>query len=103
MLDVFRFSWCAVRTFASVILLILALYTALWGFVKLHSAAARNVDPDAALQRVSRTTKGRSWSARRQDGLQRSARGCLRAHYHSPYDNNTLLDTPVSRSRHWMN
>ena len=52
MFDVFRFAWFAVRTFAGVILLMLALHAALWMFVKLHSMASRNVDPDAALRRV---------------------------------------------------
>jgi hypothetical protein len=51
-LEVFRFALFAVRTFFGVILLILVLYAALWVFVKVHSAAMANVDPDAALQRV---------------------------------------------------
>ena len=52
MLEVFRFALFAVRTFFGVILLILVLYAALWVFVKVHSAAMANVDPDAALRRV---------------------------------------------------
>ena len=52
MLEVFRFALFAVRTFFGVILLILALYAALWVFVKVHSAAIGNADPDAALRRV---------------------------------------------------
>ena len=52
MWDVFRFAWFAVRTFFGVCLLILALYAALWGFVKFHSALAPKGDPDAALRRV---------------------------------------------------
>lgn len=52
MFDVFRFALFAVRTFFGVILLILALYATLWVFVKVHSAAMGNVDPDAALRRV---------------------------------------------------
>jgi hypothetical protein len=35
-----------------VILHILALYAALWVFVKVHSAAIDSLDPDAALRRV---------------------------------------------------
>jgi hypothetical protein len=50
--EVFRFALFAVRTFFGVILLILALYAALWVFVKVHSAAMGNADPDAALRRV---------------------------------------------------
>ena len=53
MFEVFRFALFAVRTFFGVILLILALYAALWVFVKVHSAAMGNVDPDAALRRVT--------------------------------------------------
>ena len=52
MFEVFRFALFAVRTFFGVILLILALYAALWVFVKVHSAAMGNADPDAALRRV---------------------------------------------------
>jgi len=52
-LEVFRFALFAVRTFFGVILLILALYAALWVFVKVHSAAMGNVNPDAALRRVT--------------------------------------------------
>lgn len=52
MFEVFRFAWFAVRTFFGVILLILALYAAMWVFVKVHSAATGSVDPDAALNRV---------------------------------------------------
>jgi hypothetical protein len=51
-LEVFRFALFAVRTFFGVILLILVLYAALWAFVKVHSAAMGNADPDAALRRV---------------------------------------------------
>jgi hypothetical protein len=50
--EVFRFALFAVRTFFGVILLILALYAALWVFVKVHPAAMGNADPDAALRRV---------------------------------------------------
>jgi hypothetical protein len=50
--EVFRFALFAVRTFFDVIALILALYAALWVFVKVHSAAMGNADPDAALRRV---------------------------------------------------
>jgi len=53
MLDVFRFAWFAVRTFFGVIALVLALYAALWGFVKVHSVAVGRADPDAALKRVT--------------------------------------------------
>ena len=52
MLDVFRFAWFAVRTFFGVGALLLALYAAMWVFVKIHSSAMGNVDPDAALRRV---------------------------------------------------
>jgi hypothetical protein len=52
MLDVFRFVWFAVRTFLGVIALVLALYAALWLFVKVDSTLRGNVDPDAALRRV---------------------------------------------------
>jgi hypothetical protein len=52
MLDVFRFAWFAARTFFGVIALVLALYGALWVFVKVHSAAMGDADPDAALKRV---------------------------------------------------
>jgi len=52
MLDVFRFAWFAVRTFFGVGLLLLALYAAMWVFVKIHSSAMGDVDPDAALRRV---------------------------------------------------
>lgn len=52
MFDVFRFALFAVRTFFGVIALILVLYAALWVFVKVHSAAMGNADPDAALGRV---------------------------------------------------
>ena len=48
----FRFALNAVRTFFGVILLILALYAALWVFVKVHSAATIGMDPSAALRRV---------------------------------------------------
>jgi hypothetical protein len=52
MLDVFRFAWFGVRTFFGICGLILALYMAMWAFVRLHSAMAGNADPDAALKRV---------------------------------------------------
>jgi len=52
MWDVFRFAWFAVRTFFGVCLLILALYAALWAFVRIHSGLAPSADPDAALKRV---------------------------------------------------
>ena len=52
MFEVFRFALFAVRTFFGVVLLILALYAALWVFVKVHSVAMGNADPDAALRRV---------------------------------------------------
>jgi hypothetical protein len=52
MLEVFRFALFATRTFFGVILLILGLYAALWVFVKVHSVAMGNLDPDAALRRV---------------------------------------------------
>jgi hypothetical protein len=50
--DVFRFAWFAVRTFMGVIALILAAYAAMWLFVRIHSVAMRNEDPNAALNRV---------------------------------------------------
>ena len=52
MFEVFRFALFAVRTFFGAILLILALYAALWVFVKIDSTAKGNVDSDAALRRV---------------------------------------------------
>ena len=52
MFDVFRFAWFCLRTFIGLIGLILALYGALWLFVKIDSARSGNADPDAALQRV---------------------------------------------------
>ena len=52
MLDVFRFAWFAVRTFFGVGALLLAMYVAMWVFVKIHSTAMGNADPDAALRRV---------------------------------------------------
>jgi hypothetical protein len=52
MLDVFRFAWFAVRTFAGFVLLVLTLYAALWLFVKILSAAPGTDDHGAALQRV---------------------------------------------------
>lgn len=52
MFEVFRFALFAVRTFFGVILLILALYAALWVFVRILSEAPGNTDPDAALRRV---------------------------------------------------
>ncbi len=52
MLDVFRFAWFAVRTFAGFVLLVLTIYAALWVFVKIDSMATRNADPDAALRLV---------------------------------------------------
>jgi hypothetical protein len=51
-LDVFRFAWFAVRTFFGLAALILTLHGAMWVFVKIHSAAMGNADPDAALRRV---------------------------------------------------
>ena len=45
MLDVFRFAWFAVRTFLGVIALVLALYAALWLFVKVLSLAPGGTDP----------------------------------------------------------
>jgi len=51
-LDVFRFAWFAVRTFAGFVLLVLTIYAALWVFVKIDSMATRNADPDAALRLV---------------------------------------------------
>lgn len=53
MFDVFRFALFAVRTFFGVIALTLVLYAAMWVFVKVHSAAMGNSDPDAALRRVT--------------------------------------------------
>jgi hypothetical protein len=50
--DVFRFAWFAVRTFFGLILLLVALYGALWLFVEVDSALRGNADPDAALRRV---------------------------------------------------
>ena len=52
MFEVFRFALFAVRTFFGVILLMLALYAALWVFVRILSEAPSNTDPDAALRRV---------------------------------------------------
>jgi hypothetical protein len=52
MLDVFRFAWFAVRTFFGVAALMLAIYAAMWVFVKIHSTAMASADPDAALRRV---------------------------------------------------
>ena len=52
MLDVFRLAWFAVRTFFGVIALVLALYAALWLFVKILSAAPSNDEPGAALRSV---------------------------------------------------
>ncbi len=52
MFEVFRFAWFAVRTLFGVVLLILTLYGAMWVFVRIHSAAMGNSDPDAALRRV---------------------------------------------------
>ena len=52
MLDVFRFAWFALRTFAGFVLLVLTLYAALWAFVKIDSMATRNVDHHAALRLV---------------------------------------------------
>jgi hypothetical protein len=52
MLDVFRFAWFAVRTFVGVGALLLAIYAAMWVFIKIHSTAMGNADPDAALRRV---------------------------------------------------
>jgi hypothetical protein len=62
--EVFRFALFAVRTFFGVILLILALYAALWVFAKVRSAAMGNADPDAALRRV----KAYNAQAIRHDG-----------------------------------
>jgi hypothetical protein len=52
-LDVFRFAWFAIRTFLGLIALVLALYGALWLFVKVDSALRGDADPDAALRRVN--------------------------------------------------
>ena len=52
MLDVFRFAWFAVRTFAGFVLLVLTIYAALWVFVKIDSMATRNARPDPALRLV---------------------------------------------------
>jgi hypothetical protein len=51
-LDVFRFAWFAVRTFAGLVLLVLTLYAAMWAFVKILSAAPGNDDSGATLRRV---------------------------------------------------
>ena len=48
MFEVFRFAWFAVRTLFGVVLLILTLYGAMWVFVRIHSAAMGNSDPEAA-------------------------------------------------------
>ena len=72
MWDVFRFAWFAVCTFFGVCGLILALYAALWVFVKVHSTMAGNSDPDAVRQRVMlysaqglpRGDRGQYWSPR---------------------------------------
>jgi hypothetical protein len=53
MFDVFRFAWFAVRTFLGLIVLAVALYAALWLFVKLLQADPGSDDPGAALQRVN--------------------------------------------------
>ena len=53
MLDVFRFAWFAIRTFLGLIALVLALYGALWLFVKVDSDLRGDADPDAALRRVN--------------------------------------------------
>ena len=52
-MDVFRFAWFAVRTFFGIGLLILALEASMWMFVKVHSMAMGDVEPDAALRRVN--------------------------------------------------
>ncbi len=53
MFDVFRFAWFAVRTFLGLILLVVALYAALWVFVKILQADPGNDDPGVALRRVN--------------------------------------------------
>jgi len=52
MLDVFRFAWFAVRTFAGFVALVPVLYAVLWLFVKILSAAPGTDDHGAALRRV---------------------------------------------------
>lgn len=64
MFDVFRFAWFAVRTFFGVIALVLALYAALWVFVKILSAAPGNDAAGAAIRRANSD----SGQAVRRDG-----------------------------------
>jgi len=80
-LDVFRFAWFAVRTFAGFVLLVLTIYAALWVFVKIDSMATRNADPDAALrlvkaynaQRIGQVRKPRACTACRCERLWRGS------------------------------
>ena len=85
MWDVFRFAWFAVRTFLGVCGLILAIYAALWMFVKVHSTMAGNSDPDAVRKRVM------SYSAQ---GL---PRGDRRAALVSPTDGSECGGARVAR------
>jgi len=66
MLDVFRFAWFAVRTFAGLVLLVLTLHAALWLFVKILSAGPGNDDPGAALRRVQSYNAQQTGQARRR-------------------------------------
>jgi len=52
MLDVFRLAWFAVRTFFGAIALVLAMYAALWVFVRVLSAAPGAADPNGAPPRT---------------------------------------------------
>jgi len=63
-LGVFRFAWFAVRTLFGVIALILAGHVALSILVTVHSVAARDVDPNATLNRVKSYNEQRAHSRR---------------------------------------
>jgi hypothetical protein len=80
--EVFRFALFAVRTFFGVILLILALYAALWVFVKVHCGgdgqrgSGRRLAARQVVQRAGDQTRGSKdccGSSRQREGLQRTA------------------------------
>jgi hypothetical protein len=92
-------SFCAVRR-AHLLRrdrIVLALYAALWVFVKVHSAAMGSVDPDAALRRVmsynAQAIRRENGKAAADPPAGRSAGNTARAvaygrQYHSAYGND---------------
>jgi hypothetical protein len=68
-LDVFRFAWFVVRTFAGFVLLVLTLHAALWVFVKIDSMATPSADPDAASRLVKGCNAQRIGQVRKPRGV----------------------------------